>query len=190
MTQEEETRHLILTQFVALAAQQGYRNVRMAEIAQASGMSRQNLYRYFSSREELYRAAMDELFDHFWLLAEPHIEEFDDRLALHVNYLAITVASSHPEILRILADPELHDLNLSLMRRYFARVIGALVRHKGINSINRDYVDVMVAMVAGASLAALRQWVEGGMRVPVEDMARLSSHILNGRALELLTETH
>jgi AcrR family transcriptional regulator len=183
---DERTRGLIRQSFIALAATHGYRGVKMAEVAAGAGMSRQNLYRYYRNREELYRATLDELFDRFWLQAEPLFEHFDDSLSEQINLMAMVVAGQHPDIVRLLAEPAQQELSLTLLRRYFARVLGALLRQQGVHIADRERMDVAISMVSGASLGGLRRWVEGGMQLPAADMARLMSHVFNGRLVALL----
>lgn len=183
---DDRTQAVIRNSFIRLAAAHGYRGVKMAEVAAQAGMSRQNLYRYYRNREELYRATLDEFFDRFWQQAEPLFEDFDDSLSEQINLMAMVVAGQHPDILRLLADPNQMDLSLSLLRRYFARVLGALLRQRGVQPLNREQMEIIISMVAGASLAGLQQWVAGDMRVSAEEMARIMSHIFNGQLVELI----
>ncbi|MDF1628983.1 MAG: TetR/AcrR family transcriptional regulator [Alcanivoracaceae bacterium] len=183
---DERTRAVIRQSFIRLAAAHGYRGVKMAEVAAEAGMSRQNLYRYYRNREELYRATLDELFDGFWQQAEPLFQNFDDSLSEQINLMAMVVASQHPDILRLLADPGQSDLSLSLLRRYFARVLGALLRQRGVQPVDRQQMEIVVSMVSGASLAGLRQWIASDMQVAAPEMARIMSHVFNGRLVELV----
>jgi AcrR family transcriptional regulator len=183
---DERTRTLIRQCFIRLAAAHGYRGVKMAEVAAEAGMSRQNLYRYYRNREELYRATLDELFDGFWQQAEPLFQNFDDSLSEQINLMAMVVARQHPDILSLLADPAQSDLSLSLLRRYFARVLGALLRQRGVQPVDRQQMEIVVSMVSGASLAGLRQWLAGDMQVSAPQMARIMSHVFNGRLVELI----
>jgi AcrR family transcriptional regulator len=184
---EDRIPALIREAFIRQAAAHGYRGVKMADVAVQAGMSRQNLYRYYRNREELYRATLDELFNRFWQQAEPLFAHFDDSLSEQINLMALVVAEQQPDILRLLADPSQHELSLSLLRRYYARVLGALLRQRGIQSVDRARMEVVVSMVSGASLAGLRQWLESGMQVPPAEMARIMSHVFNGRLVELIS---
>lgn len=184
---DERARAAIRAAFIALAGEHGYRGVRIADVAERAGMSRQNLYRYYRNREELYRATLDELFDRFWLQAEPLFEHFDDSQSERINLMAMVVAEQHPHILRLLADPEQHDLSLSLLRRYYARVLGALARHQQVDQLDRDRMNMLVSIAAGASLAGLREWVESDFRLPAGQMANMMSHIFNGRLVGLVS---
>lgn len=185
-TPDERARLAIRDAFLALAAEHGYRRVRMADVAERAGMSRQNLYRYYRNREELYRATLDELFDRFWQQAEPWFEHFDDRQSERINLMAMVVAEQHPHILRLLADPDQHELSLSLLRRYYARVLGALARYQKVEQLDRERMNMLVAIAAGASLAGLREWVESDYSLPPAQMAHIMAHIFNGRLMELV----
>ena len=186
---DERARAAIRAAFIALAGEHGYRGVRIADVAERAGMSRQNLYRYYRNREELYRATLDELFDRFWQQAEPLFQHFDDSLSERINLMAMVLAEQHPDILRLITDPTQHHLSLNLLRRYFARILGALLRQQGIARVDRARMEMVVSTVAGASLAGLHEWVASDMQLPAADMARIMSHIFNGRVLELVTHT-
>jgi len=62
----------ILTAAVEIFSRKGLDGARIVEIAKASGLPKGNVYYYFSSKEEIYNAAIDQLI-HSWDDAFRHI---------------------------------------------------------------------------------------------------------------------
>ena len=60
-----ESRRKILATAGTLFAQQGFFNVRIADIARLAGMSPGNIYWYFPSKEEILKAIIGDFFDAF-----------------------------------------------------------------------------------------------------------------------------
>ena len=58
---KEAIRIYILEKAKQLFIKQGYRQSTMAEIAEASGVSKPTLYRYFAGKEDLIRSVAEEL---------------------------------------------------------------------------------------------------------------------------------
>ena len=67
----------ILTAAVEIFSRKGLDGARIMEIAKASGLPKGNVYYYFSSKEEIYNAAIDQLI-HSWDDAFRHISSDRD----------------------------------------------------------------------------------------------------------------
>ncbi|MCB1444343.1 MAG: TetR family transcriptional regulator, partial [Rhizobiaceae bacterium] len=52
----ERNRRLIIKAGIGIFARKGFDGTRIAEIAEASGLPKANVYYYFSSKEEIYTA--------------------------------------------------------------------------------------------------------------------------------------
>lgn len=77
----------ILTAAVEIFSRKGLDGARIVEIAKASGLPKGNVYYYFSSKEEIYNAAIDRLI-HSWDDAFRHISvdrEPADAIAAYVR---------------------------------------------------------------------------------------------------------
>lgn len=61
----EDTRSQILFESFKLFLKHGYREVSMNDLVQASGLSKGAFYHYFSSKDELFRASVEEYFFNF-----------------------------------------------------------------------------------------------------------------------------
>lgn len=172
--------------FLELLETRGYPGVRMAAVAQLAGVSRPTLYRAFHTKEELFRATVDSLFEEFWDRAEPWLEHFDDSSSPLLNQVASAVAYQHQNLLRVLFRSDADALFQDQFRRYFARLIGTILRQRPASTLRQEDLEVLAAMLAGACFHSLRVWVTNEMRPGPDRMAEITAHVFNGRLLDLL----
>lgn len=186
MDSSDETREKCQQAFIELLREKGYNGVRMVEVARRAGVSRPTLYRYFSSREEMFRALADHIFELFYDQAEHYLEDFDDSMSLTMNRLAANVAMKHLPWVQALADSGADDIFVSQLRKYFARMVGSMLRHKNKTLVSQERLEAVTAMMAGACYYPLKHWLRSGMKQTPAEMAGVLSHMFNGRLLDLL----
>jgi AcrR family transcriptional regulator len=172
--------------FLSLLEQQTFSAMRMADVAKLANTSRPTLYRHFHSKEQLFRASVDELFDQFYDQAEPYLEQFEDSLSLVVNFLASSVAFQQRALIQTLLSSGADDLFISQLRKYFARLLGTLLRQKEIKPIRQSDVDIITSMLAGACFYCLKEWENNGMQQSPKQMAKVLAHLFNGQLLSLI----
>lgn len=172
--------------FLSLLEQQPFSALRMADVAKLAGTSRPTLYRHFHSKEQLFRASVDGLFDQFYDQAEPYLEQFEDSLSLVVNFLASSVAFQQRALIQTLLSSGADDLFISQLRKYFARLLGTLLRQKNIKPLRQSDVGIITSMLAGACFYCLKEWEKHGMQQPPKQMAKVLAHLFNGQLLSLI----
>jgi len=172
--------------FVALLGEQPYQRVRMADVAARAGTSRPTLYRHYHNKEQLFRACVDMLFEQFYDQAEPYLTQFEDSLALAVNYLASSVAYQHRALIHTLLESGADDIFISQMRKYFARMIGTLLRQQPDRKVRQEDIALVTALLAGACFASLKEWHANGMKQSPHHIARVLAHLFNAQLLDLI----
>ena len=188
MERGDETRQRCQQAFIELLRERGDDGVRMVEVARRAGVSRPTLYRYFRSREEMFRELADEVFGLFYDQAEHYLEDFDDSMSLAMNRLAASVALKHLVWVQALADSGADDIFVSQLRKYFARLVGSMLRHKNRTVVSAERLEIVTAMMAGACFYPLKHWLRTGMKQPPAEMAEVLSHTFNGGLLTLLAD--
>lgn len=94
-----------------LFSEKGYRNVSMQEIAEKAEFAVGTLYKFFRSKEDLYKALLSEQADTFDEALKIAIEESDPEIDKLRNYVK--------------AKGEVFRSNVSVIRLYFAETQGA-----------------------------------------------------------------
>lgn len=71
-TLKDNTRDRILKAARGRFAKKGYTETSMRDIARAAGMGVGNIYHYFSSKDELFRAVVSPVVEELWRMLESH----------------------------------------------------------------------------------------------------------------------
>ena len=131
-------------------AEKGYGATSMGDIAEQAALPRSNLHYYFSTKDELFRAVLQDLLD-VWKQDALCFENFDDPRVVLTSYIRAKMGHSRSRPLgsKIWAEEMLHG----------APVLG----------VNLDE-----SLVPWAKLkeAKIRRWVEEGRILPVHPEAR------------------
>ncbi|EJT84634.1 TetR family transcriptional regulator, partial [Pseudomonas putida S11] len=130
-------------------AEKGYGATSMGDIAEQAELPRSNLHYYFSTKDDLFRAVLQDLLD-VWKQDALCFENFDDPRVVLTSYIRAKMGHSRSRPLgsKIWAEEMLHG----------APVLG----------VNLDE-----SLVPWAKLkeAKIRRWVEEGRILPVEPSA-------------------
>jgi len=132
-------------------AEKGYGATSMGDIAEQAELPRSNLHYYFSTKDELFRAVLQDLLD-VWKQDALCFENFDDPRVVLTSYIRAKMGHSRSRPLgsKIWAEEMLH---------------GAPVL--GVN------LDESLVPWAKMKEAKIRCWVEEGRILPVEPSALL-----------------
>ncbi len=186
---EEATSELCLKAFAEELCERGYERLRMGDVARRAGVSRPTLYRHYHSREELFRATIDDIFFAFYDSAEPYFSNFDDSFSLAINYLASSITFRHSVLVRALVESQQDDIFMDQLRKYFSRLLGAMIRQRPEARVNTVTLSMVTALMAGACYQSLKHWIEHGMQQDPRSISRILVHVFNGGLIDLLLET-
>ena len=186
MTEAEDTARLCRQAFTELLGEYGYDGVRMGQVARRAGVSRPTLYRYFHSREELFRATADAIFEEFYDQAAPYLENFDDSLSLALNFMAATVAYHNRPLIHALVNTGAEDIFTSQLRKYFARMTGSMLRQRGHPPVHAGKLSLLTALMAGACIQTVRQWLSDDCQQTPREVSEVLAHCFNGQLVDVL----
>ena len=157
LTRDE--RHASILRGAAVAfARGGFAGTSMDDVAAAVGVTRLIVYRHFDSKEDLYRAVLQRVFDRHAELFVAGVEAHDPRAIGPGSHL--TVAREWPEGYVLLwrqaaFEPPFADYAAEL-RRGAAHAAGALLRSTGGDEVlERWGAEVIVGFIVEAVLAWL-----------------------------------
>jgi len=141
----------ILVAAEQLFAEKGFAATSMGDIAEQAGLPRSNLHYYFSTKDELYRAVLQDLLD-VWKQDALCFEHFDDPRVVLTSYIRAKMGHSRSRPLgsKIWAEEMLHG----------APLLGASL-------------DDSLVPWAQLKQAKIRRWVEEGRILAVEPSALL-----------------
>lgn len=142
----ERNIRLIIKAGIEIFARKGFDGTRIAEIADASGLPKANVYYYFSSKEEIYTAIIAHL-----------LAGWDDAL----KYISADREPAEAFRLYIRAKLDYTRKNLAETRLFASEIIqGARFLKKRDRQHMRDVTDKHVAVIEG--------WIAAGKMLPVD----------------------
>lgn len=184
MEEEKDTVEKIKKGFASVLENKPYTKIRMGEVAEASNISRQTIYRYFHSKEEILRSINDDLFDEFYERTEDMLGNFEGDYPQRVCEIVYEVVAERAQPAMALMATDASDIIYNQVRRYMKRVLGKVVRSQNIEIKDPEYLELVVDHISGAGYHVLKRWALGGMKYSPAQMARITAQILN---VELLT---
>ncbi|MBE1282660.1 MAG: TetR family transcriptional regulator [Rhodobacteraceae bacterium] len=192
-TRKKLKRRAILDAACDVFLVEGYVTASMDRIAAAAGVTKQTVYRYFSSKEELFGEALKHMREAGEEEFETHLTNPDTRAALldyAVGFIRAHLSDSHLEVYRLLIaeggkSPELTRTFFSVGPEDTDRELTAFFRQR----LGVDHPETAIRLWT-AMLLAPRNEVLIGLPAPsvrqVEDHARMSLDVLvTGMGLEV-----
>ncbi|MGW1987711.1 TetR/AcrR family transcriptional regulator [Streptomyces collinus] len=153
-----ETRQALVRAARQLLADSGDTSASIRTIAELADVGFGSFYNHFTSKPDLFDAAVADALEEFARAVDKHLHGVDDpaeRLAAGMR-LSARMASSHPEIMRILCHSELGRISAGCG-------LAPRARHdveQGMTSGRFTVVDPMIALTVlnGSLLALLQLW--------------------------------
>lgn len=140
--------------------QKGYAGIRMEEVARAAGVSKGTLYWYFDSKADLFRQALEHMFDEMVLPVRDLADAEGDPIAIleQLAELSVTMANGQDPgwlvVMAAMSDPGLFGLTKEIGARIYEDFIGiveGLFRRAGRED-PREMAFVFAAAMDGLAL--------------------------------------
>jgi len=177
----------IKVSFLDVLGRTDFNKIRMAEVAKIAGTSRQNIYRYFSSKEEIFQAAVDDLFDDFYEKATPFLMDAETDFSYFFIFLVYSEVQKHSDVFLSMMRSGADDILRQQMRRYYRRFVGKIIRAANIEVKEIDMLDYIGDIAVGSTFELLKRWVNTGMKESPQQMARIHSHFFNGKLIDIIS---
>lgn len=180
MTTEAATpKDRIKQELVRQIGERGYRAITITALASALGMSRQNLYKHYTSKEEIFLDLTQDRLEAFFDVFEVfYADRSPDKWPLVIRNVLAVVEDNRNLIQALLADdtgPVVFDSLNAAVRR----ALGHVARVNAIAIDDAAYFNIIALHITGATFHAARSWVLEGMSVSAEKMALVFADIFN-----------
>ena len=167
LMRRSERRAQILASAVPVFARHGFRDASLDDIAAEAGITRAIVYRHFDSKEELYRAVLDD--------ARTAIREelqADEQVGPGSITALIQVASRDPDRFRLLFDNARHEPDFASYYEEFADTSAQYVRDALPNGYNTPKMTEFVAHLTIRQLyETILLWLDHNQPTSRDDLA-------------------
>ena len=181
-------REVIKNDFLRLLNEKSYSQLSMKGLAELSGMSRQNLYRYYSSKDEILEEILQDSFDKISTSLEVVSKEMTPEMWSLFVQRCYEIIFQHRYQVSSLLSGGADKLVYRYTKSFVVRLLGHMARINNIVIKDPEFFDLIVHHLTGSSFHVIKAWAKGGMSVPVEQMAKIHYRLVDEAILDLIRE--
>ena len=156
-----------------------YNKITVKKLVGRLGMSRQNFYRYYLSKDEVLLDLIDNTLDAAYQIIESNLEGIRDNVALvsrQIERLALPQKDLMNEILSCSNEKVVFSHGRSFVRR----VVGRLLREKNHTDIDQDYLDNIISQYAGSGYHMVKTWAQNDSEIDSSKFRHLVFNFVDG----------
>lgn len=169
---QRDTRNRIHLGFLKVIAKQSYTDLSMKDLANELGMSRQNLYRYYSSKDQILADILEETLDPLLVYAaEVELDTTPDQQWATLMDKTFAFAYKNRDVLVAVFNSGMNDMIYEIMKSTTVRALGNMIRKNGLIIRDRAYFDIISHYITGGFFHIIKSWIESGMSIPPEKVA-------------------
>lgn len=181
MSLSESAKDRIKQEMLRQLGDTGYGLITITGLAESLGMSRQNLYKYYASKEQIFQEITEDRLEAFFDLFERfYTDRSPDRWdALILSMLA--VIENNRELLGQILEGPTEPAVFASLKSAVARALGHVARVNGVAIRDRAFFEIIVQHIAGSSYHITRAWIFSGADVPAAKLALVLGDLFNDR---------
>ena len=185
-----ETNERIRTVFLSLIREKGYNKTTFKEVASVSGMTRQNLYYYYDSKEGMLQDVIEEFFDrlyqkmlHYKMTPGEAIDKgMSEALVREIAEALV----DDIEIARCFYSKDIEEFFIKKEIAFLKRMLGSVIRELGIEVNDPQYIHYLSLQIAGATHFPLKEWLLNATGFSIDKMVELGYPMLESAVATLL----
>jgi len=186
MTEQEPPKIRIKQELLSLLERRPYKKITMKRLAESLGMTRQNLYKHYSSKDEIILDVLQERLDLVFDLLE-NMEVGSGSIGWYgLLRQSSQVLLIDKEMVCAVMTSDVQDLVFEYLKSFIARVLGHIARINEIQIRDQDYFNLIVLHISGSGFNVVKGWAMNEMKTPAEEVAILFDDIVNESILEKL----
>jgi len=170
----------IRSAFLELLGEKPYKRITFKELAIKSGMTRQNLYYYYKSKECVLEEIIEEFFDHLYesmrSLGKLEVNEEEPGKALISEIVG--ALKENQEVASLLFSRDVNVVFINKQVAFFNRMLGSMIRAQNIKVNDPKYIHYLALQISGASYLPLREWLVVDREFPADRIVELAYPML------------
>ena len=167
-------------------ANDSYDKVTITKIANALSMSRRNIYKHYSSKEEILSDIVQEKLELFFNVFESfYLDNSPDKWVI-VNEQMLSILIDHKFLIREIVKDDSNGIVFKQLKSAIARALGHVARINKIAIKDRGYFDVYTQFLASSSYHITKQWMLTEEEIDPKKVGTLYSHLFNDNIVEQL----
>ncbi|MCG8667794.1 MAG: TetR/AcrR family transcriptional regulator [Pseudomonadales bacterium] len=186
MTENLSSKDKIKNELVSQLANSSYEKVTITNIANALGMSRRNIYKHYSSKEEILADIAQEKLELFFNIFENYY--LDNSAAKWANVIErmLSVIIENQSLVYEIVKDDSNEILFKQLRSAIARALGHVARINGITIKDRGYFEIYTQFLASSSYQITKKWLLNEEQVSIEKIGALYQQLFNDKIIDHL----
>lgn len=186
MTNQTPPKTRIKKELLSQLEQRPYKKITMKNLAESLGMTRANLYKHYSSKDEIILAIIQEHLDLVFDLFE-NMELKSGAIDWHALLRqSAQVLLINREMVCAVMSSDVEELAFKYVQSFITRVLGHIARVNEIHIKDQDYFNLIVLQISGAGFNVVKGWAINEMKTPADQVAALLDDIVNESMMDKL----
>lgn len=166
-----EVKNRIKSELYQCILEMPYKKVTVKMLVARLGMSRQNLYRYYVSKDEILLDMLNSTLETTYQIIELNLKEFESNIEMVVLNIQDMIAGKR-ELINDIMFSSNEALVFSHLKSFVRRVVGRILREGDYVSIDHDYMDVVISQYTGSGFYLLKEWAQSSVDVSPEKLRK------------------
>ncbi len=176
--------------FLSLLSEKSYKKMTFKEVAGVTGMSRQNLYFYYESKESVLKDVIEEFFDRLYqkmVCLKQNSADYLDHAAFSEALIREmgNALMEDSAIARSFFSSDVEKLFVDKHVIFTKRLLGGIVREQGIIVKDPQYIHYLALQMTGAAYFPVKEWVLNDMDFSIDKLV-VMLHPIFDQAIPML----
>lgn len=171
---EQTQAHLI-----DLLAHRPYSKISFTELAEAVGVSRQGLYHYYGSKDDILALIIEDLLDEIYLETTQNTARLNSDSVQELCLRVADILLENKTTMRTIFTSELNEVLIQKLTSFLKRVFGLHIRRNCLTLRHWEEIDYLALMLAGALFHSLKKWVHDDFIWPKENLIAMLYPLLS-----------
>ena len=176
----------IKTELISQLASTSYDKITITKLANSLGMSRRNIYKHYSSKEEILADIAQEKLELFFTIFENYyLDNSPNKWANVIDNMLSVIIENRSLVFEIVKD-DASEILFKQLRSAIARALGHVARINDITIRDRGYFEIYTQYIASSSYEITKKWLLAEDQVAVEKINTLYQHIFSNHIIDQL----
>ena len=184
LSDNQEVKEKIKKEFFQCMIEMPYNKITVKNLVSRLGMSRQNFYRYYMSKDEILLDLLDTMLDSAYEVIESNLMLDSDSANVMTERILVLIIPRKNFIHEILSCSN-EDVIYTHLHRFIRRVVGRLLRERTHIDIDQDYMDIIISMYTGSGYHLVKSWAQIEGELEESKFRHLIFNFLDGFLREL-----
>ena len=172
----------IRSAFLKLLDDKTYKKITFKELATESGMTRQNLYYYYKSKEYVLEDIIEEFFDRLYdamlEYSANRVETDEEEMGKALIRVMVEALKENEEVARCFFSRDVNIIFINKSVGFLHRLLGRMIRLQHITVNDPKYIHYLALQIAGACYLPLREWLLVDRDFPTDRIVELAYPML------------